>query len=273
MEPEVLLSAMYLEDENYIDTLNIHTDCVVINQCDREGSRKVLRNPANGKINVTYVETKERGLSKSRNEAIRRASRDICILCDNDVEYVEDYDLMIRNSFSEHPEADIIVFFIKRPERGRPIFDKPRRMGYLSVLKIFSPEIAFRRDSVKNITFNEMFGAGAKYYMGEENLFLYECLKNHKKIVYVPKMIAKVRDEESTWFKGYDKRFFISRGANYAAMSRFFSWALILQFALRKRKLYAQNMGIAEAISEMARGRKEYRSVMRKKDNEDISCG
>ena len=273
MEPEVLLSAMYLKDENYIDSLNIHTDCVVINQCDREGCRKVLRDSANGKINVTYVETKDRGLSRSRNEAIRRASQDICILCDNDVEYVEDYDLTVRNAFSEHKDADIIVFFIKRPERDHPVFERARRMGYLSVLRIFSPEIAFRRDAVKDIEFNEMFGAGARYFMGEENLFLYECLKKHKKIVYVPKMIACVRDEESTWFKGYDKRFFISRGANYAAMSSIFSWALIIQFALRKRKLYAKNMGIAEAISEMARGRKEYRSVMRKKDNEDISCG
>lgn len=273
MGPEVLLSAMYLEDENYIDTLNIHTDCVVINQCDREECRKVLRKMENRKINVTYVETKERGLSRSRNEAIRHASGDICILCDNDVEYVEDYDLMIRNAFSEHQDADIIVFFIKRPERDRPVFERTRRMGYLSVLKIFSPEIAFRREAVKDIAFNEMFGAGARFFMGEENLFLYECLKKHKKIVYVPKMIARVRDEESTWFKGYDKEFFISRGANYAAMSRVFSWVLILQFALRKRKLYAKNMGMAEAISEMARGRKEYLSVMRIKGNEDISRG
>lgn len=271
MEPEVLLSAMYLENENYIDTLNIHTDCVVINQCDREESRKVIRECEKGKINVTYVETMERGLSRSRNEAIARASGDICILCDNDVEYVEDYDLMIRNAFLEYQDADIIVFFIKRPERGQPIFEKPRRMGYLSVLKIFSPEIAFRRDSVKDIMFNEMFGAGAKYYMGEENLFLYECLKKHKKIIYVPEMIAKVRNEESTWFKGYDREFFISRGANYAAMSRYFSWVLILQFALRKRRLYAKNMGMREAVSEMFRGRREYCLVMRSKENEDFS--
>lgn len=271
MEPEVLLSAMYLEDENYIDTLNIHTDCVVINQCDREGSRKVIRNCENGEISVTYVETKERGLSRSRNEAIGRASGDVCILCDNDVEYVKDYDLMIRNAFFEHDDADIIVFFIKRPEREHPIFDKPRRMGYLSVLKIFSPEIAFRRNSVKDIAFNEMFGAGAKYYMGEENLFLYECLRKHKKIVYVPKMIAMVRNEESTWFKGYDREFFVSRGANYAAMSRLFSWVLILQFALRKRNLYVKNMGMWEAVAEMFKGRREYRLAMRSGDNEDFS--
>ncbi len=273
MEPEVLLSAMYLDNEKYIDTLNIHTDCVVINQCDREGIRRVVHDSAKGKVNITYVETKDRGLSRSRNEAIGKARGDICILCDNDVEYVEDYDRIIREAFLRHRDADIIVFFIKRPEREHPVFERSRRMGYLSVLKIFSPEIAFKRDSVRDVSFNELFGAGARFFMGEENLFLYECLRKHKKIVYVPEMIAKVRDEESTWFKGYGSDFFISRGANYAAMSRIFSWALILQFALRKRNLYSKNMKMSKAVSEMIKGRKEYLSVMRTRDNEDFSRG
>ena len=259
MIPEVLLSAMYLEDEKYVDTLNIHTDCVVINQCDRQCSRQVTHTTAKGPVRITYVETEERGLSKSRNEAIRNATESICILCDNDVEYADNYDTVVRDAFLRHEDADVIVFFIKRPERDHPVFNKEKRMGYLSVLKIFSPEIAFRRESVKVITFNEMFGAGARFFMGEENLFLYDCLRQHKKVVYVPEMIAEVRMEESTWFKGFDKEFFVSRGANYEAMTRHFSGLLILQYAIRKRKLYSGNISVAGAISQMLRGRKEYR--------------
>ncbi len=251
---------MHLEDENYIDTLGIHTDCVIVNQCDREGRRTLTRDGEYGSASVTYIETKERGLSKSRNMAIRNASGGICILCDNDVEYVKDYDRIINAAFQKY-DADIIIFFIKRPERQRPLFDRPRRMGYLSVLKIFSPEIAFVRESVKDIPFNELFGAGARFFMGEENLFLYDCLKNKRKIVYVPEMIAKVRDEESTWFKGYNAEFFVSRGANYAAMSHRFSPLLILQFALRKRKLYSDSMSAWAAVREMFRGRREYEDI------------
>ncbi len=257
MYPEVLLSAMHLENENYIDSLNIHTDCVVINQCDRECVRKTAHDTDRGCVNVTYVETRERGLSKSRNMAIGHATSQVCILCDNDVEYVSDYDRIITDAFERY-DADVIVFFIKRPERSRPVFDRPKKMGYLSVLKIFSPEIAFRLESVKDIRFNESFGAGAKYCMGEENLFLYDLLKRGKKILYVPEMIAKVRDEESTWFKGYDRDFFISRGANYAAMSKLFSVVLILQFAVRKRELYADNLSVAEATRRMFEGRRNY---------------
>ncbi|MCR5591861.1 MAG: glycosyltransferase [Lachnospiraceae bacterium] len=260
MGPEVLLSAMHLADESYIDSLNIHSSCVIINQCDRDSEKTVTRTVPSGQMDIRYVETTQRGLSKSRNMAIRKASGPVCILCDNDVEYVDGYDEIINGAFAKY-DADLIVFFIKRPERSRPIFKNPRRMGYLSVLKIFSPEIAFRLDSVKGIGFNELFGAGAKYFMGEENLFLYECLKRKKKIVYVPEKIAEVRDEESTWFKGYNKEFFVARGANYAAMSRIFSVPLILQFAVRKRKLYSDSMGMIGAIIEMFRGRREYENL------------
>ena len=259
MKLSVLLSAMHLEDENYIDTLNITTDAVVINQCDRESVKDIDHVCTDGTTSkIRYIETRERGLSKSRNMALNECDSDICILCDNDVEYESGYDKTILDAYKLHPEADVIVFFVKRPERSSAIFDKDKRMGYLSVLKIFSPEISIRRSSIKDIRFDENFGAGAKYCMGEENLFLYECLKKHRKIIYVPKMIAKVRDEESTWFSGYTREFFISRGANYAAMSRLFSCVLIMQFALRKKSLYKETLSMSQAIDAMFEGRRKY---------------
>ena len=260
MRLQVLLSAMFLEDESYIDTLNITTDAVVINQCDNESCKCVKRPCGNGREQtVTYVETKERGLSRSRNMAIAKADADICILCDNDVEYLPDYENRIMDGFARHPDADLIVFYIERKEKPKPNYPKTKRMGYLSVLKIFSPEVAFRRESVKEIAFDERFGAGSgRYLMGEENIYLYDCLKRGLKIYYEPVKIAKLREESSTWFKGYDDAFFISRGAGYCAMSRFGSYILILQFALRKGYLYRENMSMFHAMSCMFKGRREY---------------
>lgn len=263
MKLTVLLSAMHLQDENYIDTLNVESDAVVINQCDSVINKSVIHACRSGKeVNVKYVETTERGLSKSRNMAIRTADAndadDVCILCDNDVEYVDGYEQIILKAYENHPDADVVVFFIKRPERSVPVFSSDKRMNYLSVLKIFSPEISFKAANIKGISFNEQFGAGAKYFMGEENILLYDCLKAHKKVYYVPSMIAKVRDEESTWFKGYTKEFFISRGANYAAMSKIFSHVLIWQFALRKTNLYIDNFSLLSAVRIMYQGRREY---------------
>lgn len=262
MSLQVLLSAMHLENENYIDTLNITTDAVVINQCDRESEKTVNHEAVNGaQVRVKYIETKERGLSKSRNMAIKNSTAQICMLCDNDVEYTYGYDGMVQRAFDSLPGADVIVFFIKRKERQTPVFTDVKKMNYLSVLKIFSPEIAFRRKSVLDVPFDEEFGAGAKYRMGEENLFLYECLKKKKTIIYMPIQIAKLREEESTWFTGYDRDFFLCRGANYTAMSRWFSHVLIWQFALRKKALYGENAGMFQVLKWMYEGRREYESL------------
>lgn len=256
---QVLLSAMGLADESYLDTLNVKSDAVIINQCDRDSKKTVERN-IDGKItHVTYIESTERGLSRSRNMALKNAEADICILCDNDVEYVDGYEDIILKEFKDNPEADIIVFYIKRKEKPIPNYPTKRYMNYLSVLKIFSPEIAFRRESVLDIPFDEDFGAGSgKYLMGEENIFLYNCLKRYKKILYVPVQIANLREEESTWFKGYNDMFFISRGAGYTAMSKAASHFLIWQFAIRKINLYRNNLSPIQAIRLMYRGRKEY---------------
>ncbi len=258
MSFEVLLSAMFLEDESYIDTLHVASDAVIINQCDRESSRELTRTDVEGNSrHVTYIESCARGLSRSRNLAIARAKADICILCDNDVEYEKGYAQMITDAYERHPDADVIVFYIKRKEKPVPNYQSFRRMNYLSVLKIFSPEISFKRESVSDIRFDERFGAGSTYIMGEENIFLYDCLKKGLKVYYEPIRIATLREVESTWFKGYDEKFFVSRGANYAAMSRFFSLLLIMQFAVRKRNLYRANMSMKKAISLMLKGRNE----------------
>lgn len=259
MKFQVLLSAMGLTDETYLDTLNVKSDAVIINQCDRDSKRIVERELDGRNTHVTYIESTQRGLSRSRNMAIKNAEADICILCDNDVEYVDGYEDMILKEFEENPEADIIVFYIKRKEKTIPNYPTKRYMNYLSVMKIFSPEIAFRREAVLDIPFDENFGAGSgKYLMGEENIFLYNCLKRYKKILYVPLQIANLREEESTWFKGYNDLFFISRGAGYTAMSKTASHFLIWQFAIRKINLYRRDMSLIKAVKNMYRGRKEY---------------
>ncbi|MDO4188958.1 MAG: glycosyltransferase family A protein [Lachnospiraceae bacterium] len=257
---DVLLSILKMDDLNYIDSLKITGNAVVINQCDSDSEENISRRSVNGSDQaVKYVKTTTRGLSRSRNLAISESDADICILCDNDVVYVDDYEKLILEEFEKRPDADIIVFYIKRKEKPVPNYATARKMDYLSVLKIFSPEIAFRRESVKDLKFNEDFGAGSgKYIMGEENIFLYDALKKKKNIYYVPTKIAELKEVQSTWFSEYDEKFFISRGANYAAMSKGWSHLLIWQFALRKKNLYKENITMIQALKAMYKGRREF---------------
>ena len=233
----VLLSAMGLSDISILDKLNIRGSSVIINQGDREDRY------FDKERDCLMVSTEERGLSKSRNMAMREAAlsgRELCIFCDNDVLYRDDYEKVIGDAFSRNPSSDILVFFVERPERHEPVFSRERELDRLHAMKIFSPEIAFRLSRIKaaGLRMDELFGAGAKYGMGEENIFLFDAIRAGLKITYVPIRIAGTVENESSWFRGYNEEFFRNRGAGYYRMAPFLWPVLCLQFALRKRGLY-----------------------------------
>lgn len=254
MTLDVLLSAMHLKDYHYIDSLNITGNCVVINQCEKESEQKVTDN---GRT-ITYVETTERGLSKSRNMAIDRSKADVCIFCDNDVEYAENYERLILEEYEKHPQYDMILFHVESDINPVPCYGSPRKISYLTSGKIISYEISFKRDSIRNIRLNERIGAGTKYRMGEENAFLYECLRQGLKLYYVPKQIAKLRYEPSTWKSGFNESFFISRGASFQAMTSRYSLLLIAQYAVRKYRFYRNDISFFRAFYYLLKGRKSY---------------
>ena len=120
MTLDVLLSAMHLRDYSYIDTLNITGNCVIINQCEIENRQVIIDNGRN----IVYIETPERGLSKSRNMAIEHSKADVCIFCDNDVEYQEEYEQLILEEYEKHPEYDMILFHVESEINPIPCYPR-----------------------------------------------------------------------------------------------------------------------------------------------------
>lgn len=256
MPVQVLLSVM--DDQgsrHYLEELNIKAPAVVINQCDHEASESEMIDG----YEVTFRDTCERGLSRSRNMAMEMASEEAVIFCDNDVRYSDDAFEQIGTAFAKNKDAGIIVFFVERPERHVPVYDHEAVMDRLHMMKIFSPEMAVRKSLLGNLRFDTDFGAGAKYAMGEENIFLFEAARRGIKIVYEPVKIASLIPNESSWFCGYTEKFFIDRGAGYYAMEPGHWGILSLQFLLRKHKLYSGGISFLQAWKCMQEGRKQYR--------------
>lgn len=258
MNVEILISTMHQIDYSILDTINIQTPAVVINQCDscfvHEFDYKGNR--------ITWVDTKERGLSRSRNMAIRYSRGDICVLVDDDEQLVTDYEKLITTAFIDNPKASVISFQVKGIDGGeyKPYPRKKRKIGYFDSMKLSSVELCFRRTEIQRlgIEFNTEIGAGTRYLMGEENAFLFQCLSHKLKIVYEPKAIARLHISESTWFTGFNAQYMIAKGAVFTAMSRRWAYFLIAQFALRKKRLYCNHMNIKQAYCYMLEGRKEY---------------
>lgn len=260
MKVQILLSTMKKNNDDInklIKDMNIRNDCLVINQCNKEERFESVIN--NNKI--TVINSSGIGLSKSRNLAIKSSTSDICIIADDDLKYVNDLKDIVIREFNKNNGYDILVFKVYgRNKEFKTYINKEKKINYLSSMKISSVQIALKKKEIidKNIYFNELLGAGAKYSMGEENEFLFKCLREGIKIKYIPIKIADLYIGESSWFNGYDRKYFIDRGASFAAMSKIFSDILIIQFALRKRNIYKDKFSILEAIRIMFLGKKRY---------------
>lgn len=97
---------MYQKDYSLLDKINVQSDVVVINQCEKSEEHKFKHK----NYNIQWVNSIKRGLSKSRNDAIKKANNDICLLIDGDLVYIDKYDKIIIEQFEKHPEADMIAF-------------------------------------------------------------------------------------------------------------------------------------------------------------------
>ena len=248
MKLEVLLSVMNL-DENNLSKMNITSKCTVINQCGK--------NDFHVSKNFNIYDSKDIGLSNSRNLGLNKLTEDIIILCDDDVVYNSDYEEMIVSEFENNKDADIIIFNIDSPNRKIKLNKKNKRLKLFNILSFSSCRIAFRRNSIGNITFNNLFGAGAKYSSGEDTLFLVDSLNRGLKIYSSTKNIGVVNHTTSTWFKGYDEKYFFDKGALFTAIKPSIRHFLILQYLLRHRELFT-DINFFKAYKIMLKGSKSY---------------
>ena len=245
MKLEVLLSVMNLNKKD-LEKMNITSKCTVINQCKCNKFEKYK--------NFNIYSYDEVGLSNSRNKGLEKVEENIVLLCDDDVIYNNNYEKVVIDEFEKSKEADIIIFNIESPKR---INKKNKRLHFYNILTYSSQRIAFKKDKIGNIKFNNLFGSGAKYSNGEEALFLTECIKNKLKIYSSKEYIGKVIHNESKWFKGYNKKFFHDKGALFTAINIRLRHLLMIQYLLRHKEVL-KNYNTIKTYKIMLQGSKEY---------------
>lgn len=255
MSLEVLVATMFQHDYSLPAKMNIQSDAIIGNQCDRN---EVIEIDYNGH-RIRYLSFAERGVGLNRNNALMRSTAELCVLADDDQVFVDGYSEVIEESFRRRPDADVLLFNVECPRRY--VIMKPFRVRFFNFMRFGGPRIAFRRTSVtkRGICFNLHFGGGAKYGAGEDVLFLADCLRKGLRVFAVPETIARLTNErESTWFTGYDEKFFIDRGALFSCMSPRCAALLCLQFAIRHRSLFRSEFRWFEALRLMLEGSREF---------------
>ena len=261
MKVEVLISTMHQNDYDLLKRINLQSNAVVINQCDCNSQQVFMF----GDYRVKWINTTERGISKSRNMAIQNACSDYCLFVDDDEILANDYASIIKHAFEAY-NCDIIRFMATGIERVFKNYPKKnQKIGFLSSMKISSVEIAFKVQTIRKlgVLFDEDLGAGSDFLMGEENVFLFDCLRKKMNIYFCRTIICNLHLGNSSWFKGYNKEYFIGRGASFCAMRTKFTKLLICQFAIRRWKQYRKDCSLCSAIRYMLEGKNKYLELKR----------
>ncbi len=211
---EVLMSVMHQKDFSIAYKTKVNSDLLIINQCDEDKYEEIKV----GEYTWRMISTSTRGLSKSRNMALDNARGEICLFCDDDEEFSENYKENIIEAYEKLPKAATIVFNVKRINykmkktyyQISKIRKAPSFRGYSSqMITVYLPRI-----NEHGIRMNENFGSGTQWGGGEEILFQDDIRRKGMKIYEHPFVIATVDyGGGSNWFTGYSEKYFYNLGA------------------------------------------------------------
>lgn len=259
---EVLVSSMN-KDMSLFKKMNIQTNAIIINQTpDVSGNFSYKQQIFDDKT-WKFYSMSEKGVGRSRNNALMRASDDIVIMADEDEVFVDDYEKIINDAYSKYPDADMIVFDVNVHDRNgiKNRVKKTGRVRFFNSLKYGTVTFTFKRENIlkSNIFFSLLFGGGAKFQSGEDSIFIAEVLTKGLRVYSYKELIANVYNDESTWFKGFNEKFYFDKGALYKALGGKFSCLLILQFWLRR---FTKNSNVKkfEALKYMFQGSKTFKN-------------
>lgn len=183
-----------------ISTINFTV--LVINQTQK--GQELTSNLNHVKIINTYT----KGLSVSRNLALKHATGDICLLADDDIKYVDGFSDIILNAFKNNPNFDVLTFMMSDFKGNlSKVYNIPKQHNYKTLVKANSVTIAFKRQQILDtkVTFDINFGLGSTFEIAEEFIWLRSLYKSKLLIGFVPKLIVQHPFESTGRFGGKDK--------------------------------------------------------------------
>ena len=199
------------------------------------GLIKKLCDSYSDRLDIRYIPTEKKGLSRARNIGLRGSSGDIVMFSDDDCWYRKGAIRDIAAFFINDADIDILLTQIYDPVSGAAYKDYPDKKAVLTratqLLSKSSAEIAIRMEEPIP-EFDESFGVGGKYASGEENDYLVRSLRNGKVIHYEP--VVTVYHRKKTGSESSEQ--LIAKGAFYAKNFGFVVSNLVLLRDLLKKR-------------------------------------
>lgn len=257
MKIEVIVSTMHQKSIDFYKKLNIETDCLIINQTDHHGYEEIC----DGDKRIRMISTPTRGSGVSRNLGLNNSLADIIIMADDDEVFEPGYKEMVEEEFRTHPGVDFFVFktLIIKDGKETVKVKKEEDLSLFNSLKYGTIHFVFKRESIakKNLSFSTYFGAGSPNGGGEDSLFIADAHRKGLRVRTSTKLLAKIYNDESTWFEGYNEKFFFNKGKLARALFPR-SYRLYISQYLLRHKEYFEKISRKEAKSLMLDGAREF---------------
>lgn len=256
----VLCTTMNQTDLSKFREMNIKSDVIFANQCDRN---EVVETTIDGH-KVTMISTTSRGVGINRNIALMAATSEIILLADDDLHYADDYVEQVLKAFEELPDAQMIAFGLDMTKDGEVVEqhrNPTKRCRIWNCLKYGACVLALRRDALlqANVSFTQLFGGGSIYGSGEDSTFVLDCLRKGVKSYSHSYVLGTCAKDVSTWFTGFNEKYFYDKGAWLASTFPKFGFLLRWYFAYHFRK--ETELSYLQCCRLMKSGRKGFKNL------------
>lgn len=256
----VLCTTMHQTDFSKFKEMNIRSDVVFSNQCDRD---EVMQTQIDGH-RVRMISTTTKGVGRNRTIGLLAADTEIVLFADDDIVYADDYVEQVLRAFDELPQADVIAFSLDITKNGEIVkqsYNRTRRIHTWNCLRYGACVLAARTKSLlkANLSFTTLFGGGSMYGCGEDSLFVLDCIRGGLKMYSHSYVLGKCAADVSSWFTGYHEKFFYDKGAWLGAAFPKTGCLLKHYFVYHFRK--ETKLSYRECCRLMKRGQKGYRTL------------
>ena len=207
---------------------------------------------------VLMVTTSTRGVGLNRNIGISFTDSDYVFITDDDMFFYDGLEDKLQQAIQQHPDAGAIIFGFDYFENNmfvRKRMKKSEQIHLFNCLNYGACCTLVKKSEIKksNITFSELFGGGCLYGSGEDSLFFLECIRKGVRVYAVNLSVGKNEYRESSWFKGYNDKFFFDKGAWIACafpkLKNIIKWYFILRYrSLSKKSLQSISKRVNDGI-------------------------
>lgn len=219
--------------------------------------------------NVRVINSYEKGLSKSRNLAVKNIARKVALIADDDVIFIPDFDSKILEAHQRNTNYSIICFQTLTNEnqpyisyRKEEFWMKEKDFG-----DVLSIELSFKPENLrnKNIIFNEYFGLGAKFQDAESLFFLRRANYNQLKVLFCPENIVIHKAFSSSDDVASDRLIYAKMAGFYKRYNSGAYFFLVKFVFFLLRKGYISFKEVIPKFKTGLKGIKDYKNLLKSK--------